>query len=147
MSDTPHSAVLRDPLAAGSRLKRVLIVDDSGLVRRVVRSVLESQPRLQVCGEAIDGVDAIEKARALKPDLIVLDLAMPRMNGLEAAMVLKRATPQPQIVLFTMYGETLGPSLTSDVDAVLCKPEGINKLATCVHTLLGPLESSPLRKE
>jgi len=50
-----------------------LIVDDSSVVRRVVRSVLEKETQFQVCGEAIDGVDAIEKAKALKPDLIVLE--------------------------------------------------------------------------
>jgi DNA-binding NarL/FixJ family response regulator len=102
-----------------------------------VRSVLESQTKHQVCGEAIDGVDAIEKANALKPDLIVLDLAMPRMNGLEAAMALKSAVPRPWIVLFTMHGKSLGPSLTSNVDAVLCKPDGINNLASCVQSFLG----------
>jgi len=59
------------------------------------------------------------------------------MNGLEAAMVLKTTMPQPRIVLFTMYGETLGRSLTTSVDAVLSKPEGINKLASCVQALLG----------
>lgn len=118
------------------RPKRILIVDDSGVVRRVVRSVLETQTEHQVCGEAVDGVDAIEKAKALQPDLVVLDLAMPRMNGLEAAMILKDAMPRPRIVLFTMYGESLGASLTLNVDAVLSKPEGINRLASCVQTLL-----------
>lgn len=52
-------------------------------------------------------------------------------------MVLKTTMPQPRIVLFTMYGETLGRSLTTSVDAVLSKPEGINKLASCVQALLG----------
>jgi CheY-like chemotaxis protein len=136
----PGSAEPSDPDGlppADPRRKKVLIVDDSGVVRRVVRSVLESQTQYQVCGEAIDGVDAIEKAKALKPDLIVLDLAMPRMNGLEAAMALKSAEPRPWIVLFTMHGKSLAPSLTSNVDAVLSKPEGINKLASCVQSFLG----------
>jgi CheY-like chemotaxis protein len=138
MADCAQSSALGGVPATGSRPKQILIVDDSGVVRRVVRSVLESQTKHQVCGEAIDGVDAIEKANALKPDLIVLDLAMPRMNGLEAAMALKSAVPRPWIVLFTMYGEScLGPSLTSSVDAVLCKPDGINNLASCVQSFLG----------
>jgi len=65
----PHT---RAP-SADSRPNKVLIVDDSSVVRRVVRSVLEKETQFQVCGEAIDGVDAIEKAKALKPDLIVLE--------------------------------------------------------------------------
>jgi DNA-binding NarL/FixJ family response regulator len=135
--DCAQSSALGGVPATGSRPKQILIVDDSDVVRRVVRSVLESQTKHQVCGEAIDGVDAIEKANALKPDLIVLDLAMPRMNGLEAAMALKSAVPRPWIVLFTMHGKSLGPSLTSNVDAVLCKPDGINNLASCVQSFLG----------
>ena len=75
----------------------------------------------EVCGEAADGVDAIEKAEQLKPDLIVLDVAMPRMNGVEAASVLKRMMPDVPIVWFTMYKELVGFSLTGavGVDAVL----------------------------
>jgi DNA-binding NarL/FixJ family response regulator len=122
-----------------SRPKKILVVDDSCVVRRVVRSVLERQSEFQVCGEAIDGVDAIEKAKALEPDLIILDLAMPRMNGAEAAMILRGAMPQVRIVLFTMYGGTLGPSLISTIgfDAVISKPDGVTKLASCVQALLG----------
>jgi DNA-binding NarL/FixJ family response regulator len=69
---------------------------------------LESQLDLEVCGKAVDGIDAIEKARALKPDLVVLDLAMPRMNGLEAASQLKAMMPQLPIVLFTIYDDVGG---------------------------------------
>jgi chemotaxis response regulator CheB len=66
-------------------VKSILIVDDNPSVRHFLRSYLESQPGFQVCGEAVDGMDAIEKSRDLHPDLIVLDFAMPRMNGLDAA--------------------------------------------------------------
>src|SRR5580698_3789096 len=62
----------------------ILIVDDNIQLRRAIRVQLEAAG-LEVCGEAVDGLDAIEKARGLSPDLIVLDLSMPRMNGLEAA--------------------------------------------------------------
>ena len=88
-----------------------------------------------VCGEAADGVDLIEKAKELKPDLIVLDLAMPRMNGLEAAAKLKHMMPNVPIILFTMYKEQLGNSLVG-VDAVLAKPEGMTGLVECVQRLL-----------
>jgi CheY-like chemotaxis protein len=77
-------------VAQNAMPKSILVVDDSDTVRKLTRLFLESQIELEVCGEAVDGVDAIEKAKELKPDLIVLDLAMPRMNGVEAASALKR---------------------------------------------------------
>ena len=58
--------------------KHILLVDDSDVCRKVTRLIVESQADLEVCGEAVDGVEGIEKAKALKPDLIILDLAMPR---------------------------------------------------------------------
>ena len=117
--------------------KHILIVDDSDTVRKVIRLFLESQLGLEVCGEAVDGVDAIEKAEKLKPDLILLDLAMPRMNGVEAASVLKGLMPWVPIVMFTLYKE-LGNALTSTsgIDAVLSKPDGGWKLVDCVRSLL-----------
>ena len=89
-------------------------------------------------GEAVDGVDAIEKAKELKPDLIVLDLVMPRMNGIEAASVIKGMLPQVPIVLFTLYGEAVGdaPASAAGIDAVLSKPDGGWKLLECVRGLL-----------
>ncbi len=118
--------------------KRILVADDSDTVRRVVRSYLTQQD-LDVCGEAVDGEDAIEKAWELKPDLILLDVAIPRMNGLEAASVLKEMMPNVRIILFTMYSEAVAkafPRKALPVDAVIAKGEGIGKLAECVHSLL-----------
>src|SRR5580700_10346941 len=82
--------------------KRILVADDSDAVRRVIRAYL-TQEDFEVCGEAVDGEDAVEKARKLKPDLILLDVAMPRTNGIETAAVLKGMMPNVRIVLFTMY--------------------------------------------
>jgi DNA-binding NarL/FixJ family response regulator len=118
--------------------KSILIADDNGAVRKIARLFLESQMDLEVCGEAVDGVDAIEKAKQLKPDLVVMDLAMPRMNGVEAALVLKGLMPGMPIVIFTLYSDLLGssPSSTIPVDAVLSKPDGGWKLVECVRSLL-----------
>ncbi len=65
--------------------KHILIVDDSDFVRPAVRHFVEGQPGFDVCGEAVDGLDALEKAGFLMPDLIILDLTMPRMNGFQTA--------------------------------------------------------------
>src|ERR1700732_4305842 len=118
--------------------KCILIADDNDFVRTVIRFFLESHQGFEVCGEATDGVDAIEKAKKLKPDLIVLDLMMPRMNGVEAASVLKSVMPGIPIVLFTMYKEALGNALTAaaGVSAVISKPDGLGRLVECVQGLL-----------
>ena len=86
----------------------------------------------------MDGVDAIEKAKELKPDLIVLDLAMPRMNGAAAASVLKRTMPNVPIILFTMYDEVMGKALATAVrvDLVLAKPNGLHHMVAHVQDLL-----------
>jgi DNA-binding NarL/FixJ family response regulator len=120
-------------------LPSVLIVDDYPAVRSAIRVGLERYSGFFVCGEAVDGVDAIEKATKLKPDFILLDLSMPRMNGMEAASTLKRLMPNVLIVAFSMYAELLGRSLPSTVgiDAVIDKLAGIEKVVECARNLLG----------
>jgi CheY-like chemotaxis protein len=86
--------------------KSILIVDDHEYVRRAVRSLFASTG-LRVCGEAVDGVDAIQKAEELQPDLVVLDLSMPNMNGIEAARALKKIRPQLPILLLTAHFSAL----------------------------------------
>jgi DNA-binding NarL/FixJ family response regulator len=117
----------------------ILIADDSETIRTLIRAFIENRAGFEVCGEAVDGVDAIEKAKELKPDLIILDLAMPRMNGAAAASVLKRMMPDVPIILFTMYDEIMSKALTSavHVDLVLSKPNGLNEMVTHVQDLLG----------
>jgi DNA-binding NarL/FixJ family response regulator len=81
--------------------KRILIADDNEDVRRVTRWFLESRTTCEVCGEAVNGVDAIEKARTLGPDLILLDYSMPAMTGIEVGAVLKAMLPEVPVILFT----------------------------------------------
>jgi len=78
---------------------RLLIVDDHEVVRRGVRSLLADHNRWEVCGEAVDGQDAIEKARELKPDVIVMDVSMPRLNGLEATPIIRSVLPDCEILI------------------------------------------------
>ena len=118
-------------------LKQVLIADDSKTVRGILTKFLQAQRNINVCGEAANGFEAVEQAKKLRPDLILLDLAMPEMNGAEAASVLKRLMPKVPIIVFTMYSENLGRSLTSaiGVDMVLSKPDGMKALMDAVETL------------
>jgi DNA-binding NarL/FixJ family response regulator len=119
-------------------LKSILVVDDNEAIRKLTRLLLETQTDLEVCGEAVDGVDAIKKTKELKPDLVLLDLSMPRMNGIEAASVIRGIMPQVLIVLFTLYKETLGNAVVSvvGIDAVVSKPDGWRTLIQCIRGLL-----------
>ncbi|WP_406143909.1 response regulator [Streptomyces sp. NBC_01012] len=87
----------------GSGKTRILLADDHALVRRGVRLILDGEPDLQVVAEAGDGAEAIEMARAERPDLAVLDIAMPRLTGLQAARELSRVMPELRILMLTMY--------------------------------------------
>jgi DNA-binding NarL/FixJ family response regulator len=82
---------------------RLLIVDDHEIFRRGLRALLEPCSEWQICGEAVDGMDAVEQCRNLKPDIVVLDVSMPRLNGLEAARLIRKENPEPQIVMITQH--------------------------------------------
>jgi len=82
---------------------RILLADDHALVRRGVRLILDNEPDLTVVGEAGDGAEAITMARAERPDLAILDIAMPRLTGLQAARELSRLMPDLRILILTMY--------------------------------------------
>lgn len=82
---------------------RVLIVDDHEVVRRGVRSLLLTQRDLDVCGEAVDGRDAIEKAKMLLPDLVLMDFSMPNLNGFEATREIRRILPQTEVVILSQH--------------------------------------------
>jgi DNA-binding NarL/FixJ family response regulator len=103
--------------------KSIMIVDDSEMIRKQLRYYFESQSEFKICGEAVDGVDALERAPELNPDLIILDLAMPRLNGLQTARKLRAYSPLLAIILFTGHADLLQPKevATSGVNAVVPK--------------------------
>jgi len=84
---------------------RVLIADDHQVVRDGLSAILQTKDDIVVVGEARDGMEAVEKARQLQPDVILMDISMPRMNGVEATRVLKEQVPHSKIVVLTMYEE------------------------------------------
>jgi DNA-binding NarL/FixJ family response regulator len=119
--------------------KRVLIADDSEAMRRVLRNFIAEQPGVEVCALTANGIDTIDVAMALQPDLLILDVKMPGLNGVEVASVLRKSLPSAKTVLFTMYGHLFSPTLASAVgaDLVLAKTEGLPALAKAVQSLLG----------
>lgn len=84
---------------------RILIADDHAVVRKGLNTLIASEPGMEVVGEAADGVEVVLKARALQPDVILLDLIMPRQNGIEAIHDIKREDPQARILVITSFAE------------------------------------------
>jgi DNA-binding NarL/FixJ family response regulator len=125
--------------------KRVLIADDSSIVRDIIKEFLAERTDAEVCGEASNGREAVQQALTLKPDLMLLDLSMPELNGAEVASVLKTQMPGLAIILFTMYGEHIGQSLAAatGIDLVLSKPDGMGKLVEFVNLVLSRDPQSP----
>lgn len=87
----------------GKATLRILIADDHVLVRHGLRQVLGKRPGWEVCGEAADGSQAVELARRLKPDVVILDLSMPGTGGLEATREIRKALPQAEVLILTMH--------------------------------------------
>lgn len=116
---------------------RILIADDNPHVRHALRTLLEHHPEWQVCGEAVDGRDAIHKAKQLSPDLVLLDFLMPGLNGLEAAREIHKSVPSARLMMCTMY---ISPQLTeiakkSGVKGAVSK-SGVNQLTKGIEAVL-----------
>jgi DNA-binding NarL/FixJ family response regulator len=88
-------------LKAVAKKVRILIADDHPAIRKSVRSLLEDHPLFEVCGEAIDGKNAIKQAEELKPDVVVLNVKMPGLNGFEAAREIRKSIPETAIVMLS----------------------------------------------
>jgi DNA-binding NarL/FixJ family response regulator len=123
--------------------KRILIVEDEISVRNAVRTFFEHQSGLEVCGEAANGLEGLEKATELRPDLVLLDLSMPIMNGVEVASLIRSRMPNTPVVVYTMFDDVLGKPLaaTLGIAAIVSKSDGLAKLLARIEALL---ESSTL---
>ena len=125
--------------------KRVLLVDDNAVVRSFVRQLFELQPDFEIAGEAENGRDAVEKAEKLKPDLIILDLIMPMMTGLDAAPLLRQLLPDTRIILFTQQEESEVEPLAraAGINAVVSKSQAVSELVLKAQALLPSIEKEP----
>lgn len=110
--------------------KSVLIADDQEVIRHMLCLMFASQGDFEVCGEAENGQEAVEMAQLLRPDLIMLDLSMPVMNGIEAACELKRLMPMTPIIVFSEYSDVLSEREASKtgVAALVSKTAGLSAL-------------------
>jgi DNA-binding NarL/FixJ family response regulator len=128
-------------------LSTVLIVDDHAAVRSAVRELFESSLASVVCGEAQNGGEAIVKAHELKPDLIVLDLSMPVMNGFDAAEVLRHLFPTVPIIMLTDHfmEATKQAALRVGIRAIFSKHDDLTPFLAQARTLL-TTQSAPISK-
>jgi DNA-binding NarL/FixJ family response regulator len=128
--------------------KRVLLLDDNPLVRSLVRQAFELHPDFELSAEAENGREAVEKAENLKPDLIILDLAMPVMTGLDAAPLLRKVVPDARIILFTVQGGREVERLASaaGIHAVVAKSQAASKLILRAQALLRSEQEHPAAK-
>lgn len=99
----PQSAAMRAKQL--DRRVRVLIADDHPVIRGMVRSTLQQHPKFEVCGEAADGAQAVEEAKKLKPDVVVLNVSMPVLNGFEAAREIRATLPKSAIVILSSHAD------------------------------------------
>ena len=116
---------------------RVLVADDHEIVRKGLRSILEEQPGWEIAGEASDGREAVDKAKALKPDVSVLDVSMPGLNGLEATRQMLRNEPETKVLILTMHESD--PLIREVLDAgargYLLKSDASRDLVTAVEAI------------
>jgi DNA-binding NarL/FixJ family response regulator len=121
--------------------KSVLIVDDVEIIRQALRQLFTSEADFEVCGEAENGREAIEKAQELRPDLIVLDLSMPVMNGIDAARALRRLMPAVPLIIFSEYGDVFSAeeAHSAGISALVLKSEHLSVLLDKARALLYPM--------
>ena len=126
----------KEPNKSGG--KTVLVVDDSSTIRKELAVAFLSDG-FKTCVEAENGKDGVEAAERVNPDLVVLDLSMPVMNGLQAAPKLRRMLPKIPIILFTLYGSRLSQTQVSNagIDLVLEKTIPVSTLIERAHELMG----------
>jgi DNA-binding NarL/FixJ family response regulator len=121
------------------RVRRVLIADDNRRVNDLIRVFLSQRSDLEVLAQTVDGPETIYAALQIRPDLIILDVVMPGLNGIEVASVLRERLPDAKTILFTMYDDHVGKRLAecAGVDVVLPKVNGLSALSKAVDDLFG----------
>lgn len=117
---------------------RILVVDDFEAWRRFVCSTLRRNPELQVVGEASDGLEAVHKAKELQPDLIVLDLGLPTLNGIEAARQIRKLTPRSKILFVTQESsaDVVQAAMDSGGQGYILKARAVIDLLPAVEAVL-----------
>ena len=117
---------------------RILVVDDHEVVRQGIRTILSARPDWEICGEGVNGQEAIKLAAELRPDAIIMDITMPVMSGIEATMEIVKTCPESKILIFTMHES---PSLALPIrragaKGVLTKSKATSELTPALRAII-----------
>jgi DNA-binding NarL/FixJ family response regulator len=125
----------------------ILIADDCAEWRALVHKILRGQPQWQIIGEASDGLEGVRKSLELRPDLVILDIGMPLMNGLQAAVKIRQAVPAAKIVFLTQDqdSELRSAALTIGADGYVLKTDAATELFPAISTAICSGDSIPFR--
>src|ERR1700722_13166571 len=116
---------------------RILIADDHEIIRQGLRTLLSTDDTWAICGEAVDGREAVEKARLLKPDIIVMDISMPNMDGLQATRTIRETSPEIEIVILSQHDskEMIRQAFKAGARGYVVKSAISNDLVTALRTV------------
>jgi DNA-binding NarL/FixJ family response regulator len=119
------------------RRLKILVADDHELMRTGVRALIEQEPEWQVCGTATNGQEAVDAARKLKPDVVILDMTMPELDGLEALREIKRALPNTEVVIFSAHHseEVIGQLFEAGAKSYIQKSDAGRHLMTAIKSI------------
>ena len=134
---------------------KILIADDHPLMRQGLATLLDADPGLQIVGDAKNGADAVKKASELKPDVIVMDLSMPVMDGVEATRLIREANLGTKVLILTTYGTSadIAHAIDAGASGALVKDAEYNRLVSAIHaiaeggTAFSPEIETMLKKE
>jgi DNA-binding NarL/FixJ family response regulator len=120
-------------------MPRVLIVDDHAFIRRGVETILQSFPEWEVCGEASNGNDAVQLANQLNPEVVLMDVTMPGMNGLEATRIIRKQHPEVKVILLTLHesSEVLRSGFRAGANGYLLKADAEEELMKALRVVVG----------
>ena len=116
---------------------RILVADDHALIRTGMKNLLEGNKEFLVVGEAADGEEVIQKARELKPDVVVMDISMPKVNGIEATRILKQSRPETGILVLTMHenAEYANQVFKAGASGYVLKNAGKEEISTAIYAV------------
>jgi DNA-binding NarL/FixJ family response regulator len=114
----------------------ILVVEDNPWARRALTAFISSQKGMKVCAEASNGLETIDMIRHLIPDIVLMDIEMPVLDGLEATRIIKKHWPTIKVVILTMYPNYQADAFAAGADAFLIKGCPVNELISTIHSLL-----------